>query len=141
MILDLRSMISRRRARGVEDFRQLLGFVLQCDQALRREEFGAFGDLQPQPRFIRLLEDDRDFVDEVSPRLSPERRALIGRDRAPASRHLVGHRPSRGRRWERIRQFQNADREPYRPFFELSRIHTPSYLGRPKQSSIIDHRS
>src|SRR6187455_1013635 len=91
MIYDLRLMTERRRAGGVENTDKLIGFVSKRVQSIPRQELRATGKIDPEARFVRLLEDNRDLVDEVRTRFAPQRCAIVRRNRGSATCDLPRH--------------------------------------------------
>ncbi len=124
MIYDLRLMISGRAAlgrcsRGVEDFREFLGFLKKGLQTLAGQQLGFFGQFDPKPAFVGLFEYNRDLVDEISIRLGPQSSPIIRRHRGSASRDLISDRFASRRLRQRIHHREDSHRKVHGPFFEL----------------------
>ncbi len=128
MIYDLRFTISSRHARGIEYLCQLLGLILQCPQSLGLQKARSLGKLDPKACLIGLLEHDGNFVDEISARFAAQGRAVVGGDRAPATRDLIGHSPAGYGLGQRIREFQNTNSKLHGSLLEFFGSHRPASL-------------
>ncbi len=118
-------MIASRSSRGAENFSQLDGFRLQFTDLFWRNQRGSFCQFNPQIRFVGFLQNDCNFVDEISMRFSTQRRAIIRRHRTTAARYLTGNRSSRWFVWEGVGKFENPDGKFNGPFFKFNGIHMP----------------
>jgi hypothetical protein len=134
MICDLRLMIAGAGARGVENFRQLLGFDSQFFQPFWRQQSDAFGQLNPKPRLVSLFENDGNLVDEVSARFAPQCRPIICRHGSAAARDLAGNRPARRFVRQRVGQLQHTNPKPHDSRFKFSGIHMPTSLQTKEKS-------
>ena len=108
MIYDLRFLISRCAAGGVEDPGKFDRLALQLFHPDRGHQPRALGQLDPEVRFVGLFQDDRDFVDEIGARLPAQSRPVVRRNRSAAAGDLVGNDSSGRASGQGVGEFQNA---------------------------------
>ena len=116
-------MISRCPPGGIEDARQLPGFVAQRGKFGGRQQFGPLRQFDPKLRFVRLFENNGNFIDEIAPGLAAQSRSVIGRNRCSAANNLMGNRPSREALRERLGKSKDTNRKICRSLPEISGIH------------------
>ena len=141
MIYDLRLMTERRCAGGVKNADELLGFVTERVQSLSWQEFRPTGKINPEARFVRLLEDDRDFVDEVRTRFAPQRRAIVSRNRGATPCDLPRYDLAARRSRKFFSHSQDPDGKIHRTLNQFIVGHRTRFHTAPhRKSSVISRK-
>ena len=78
----------RGSERRPEDGRQFVGFADQCRQLLRQDYFSFSQQFEPERAFIRFLQNNADFRDELRSGASAAGRPIISRDGGARTQQL-----------------------------------------------------
>jgi hypothetical protein len=110
-------------SRGVKDLGQLFGFLKQRFETFAGQECRTLGQLDPKAAFIRFFEYNRDLIDEVCIRLSPQCSPVVCSHRSATTSNLAADGLASRRLRQRIHHFQDSHCEIHGPFLEFVRGH------------------